>query len=83
MAANMQTLAAALMNDRTDRVIRNLLQNDVAGWAKIPIKGHSWSGDVSIIVLRVGRNNSVTSVLGNTEPAAGSQKFMRLTVTAA
>lgn len=82
MAANMQTLAAALMNDRTDRVIRNLLQNDVAGWAKIPIKGRSWSGDVSIIVLRVGRNNSVTSVLGNTEPAAGSQKFMRLTVTA-
>lgn len=82
MAANMQTLAAALISDRTDRVIRNVLQNDVAGWSKIPVKGRTWTGDVSIITLRTGRNNSVSSVLGNVEPGAGSQKFLRLTVIA-
>jgi hypothetical protein len=82
MAASMQSVAAALINDRTDRVIRNLLQTDIAAWAKIPVKGRTWSGDVCIIVCRVERNKSVVSVLGNTEPAAGQQGFLRLTVQA-
>ena len=80
MPASFSTISAALMNDRTDKVIRNLLQTDVAAWAKLPIKGRTWTGDVSIIVLRASRNNSVVSVLGTNEPAAGQQGFLRLTV---
>ena len=80
MAANFQTIAAVLMNDRTDKVIHSLLQNDVAAWKNIPVKGRSWSGDVAIIGLRAARNQSIVSVRGNTEPIAGEQGFLRYTV---
>lgn len=82
MAANFQTVSAALISDRTDRRIYNLLQNDVAGWSKIPVKKVDWSGDVAILVCRAERNGSIVSVLGNVEPAAGQQGFIRLTIQA-
>ena len=34
MAASFQTIAAVLINDRTDKVIHNLLQTDTAFWSK-------------------------------------------------
>jgi len=80
MAASFQTIAAVLINDRTDKVIHNLLQTDTAFWSKLPVKGRSWSGDVAIIGLRVKRNGSVVSTIGNVEPKPGQQGFLRLTV---
>ena len=41
MAASFQTIAAVLINDRTDKVIHNLLQTDTAFWSKLPVKGRS------------------------------------------
>ena len=80
--ANFSTVAAALMNDRTDKMIHNLLQNDVAVWAKLPVKKRTWQGDVSIITCRVERNGSVVSVLGSTEPIPGQKGFLRYTIQA-
>lgn len=78
--ATFASLSAILLNDRTDMVIRNLLQTDIACWAKMPVKNRTWDGDVAIIGLRTSRNNSVRSVNGNTEPVPGEQGFLRLTV---
>lgn len=80
MPASYQTVSAALINNRTDKVIHNLLQTDVAAWARIPVKKRTWSGDVCIIVCRTARNGSVVSTVDTHEPVAGNQGLLRLTV---
>lgn len=80
MAQTFAGLAAVLVNDRTERQIYNLMQNDIAAWNKMPSKKRSFPGDVTIIGARVTRNGSVKSTLTSTEPTAGQQGFIRYTV---
>jgi hypothetical protein len=82
MPANFQTVSAALISDRFDKTVHNLLQNDIAAWKKIPVRKRTWNGDVSIVVLRTARNDSVGSLVGSTEPQPGQQGLLRLTVAA-
>lgn len=82
MPATMTSLAAALIDDRTDRMIHDTFNQDVAAWEDFQVRKRSWTGDHTIIVIKSGRNNSVRSATTAQEPGAGQQGYLRLTIQA-
>lgn len=80
MPMTMTTLAAVLIDDRTDRKISDTFNQDVDAWEDFPIEERTFTGNVTILVAKVGRNNSVSSSLDSTEPPAGQQGYLNMTV---